>query len=107
MKETGIKTKNASLKKLKLENAVAAHWNLTSKELVKRTVERGEGIVADNGALVVDTGEFKGRSPKDKFVVYDETTRDSVWWEKVNNKFDQAVFDSLYNRVAAHLTKGA
>ena len=106
MTETDTKAKSANLKKLKLENATVAHWNLTSEELIKKTVERGEGIVADNGALVVDTGEFKGRSPKDKFVVYDETTRDSVWWEKVNNKFDETIFDSLYNRVAAHLTKG-
>src|SRR3989338_10988076 len=105
MTETGTKAKSANLKKLKLENATVAHWNLTSEELIKKTVERGEGIVADNGALVVDTGEFKGRSPKDKFVVYDDTTRGSVWWEKVNHKFDQAVFDSLYSRVATHLEK--
>lgn len=109
MKATGTKAKNAksaSLKKLKLENAAAVHWNLKPEELIKKTVERREGLVADNGALVVDTGEFKGRSPKDKFVVYDDITRDSVWWEKVNNKFDEAVFESLYSRVAEHLVKG-
>ncbi|MFA6256945.1 MAG: phosphoenolpyruvate carboxykinase (ATP) [Candidatus Paceibacterota bacterium] len=106
MKETGLKAKNANLKKLKLHNAEVAHWNLKPEELVEKTVKRGEGRVADNGAVVVDTGEFKGRSPKDKFVVYDETTRDSVWWGDVNHKFDENIFESLYERVTAHLSKG-
>ena len=105
MKEIGLKAFKASLKELKLDNVPLAHWNLSPEELIKKTVLRGEGVEADNGALVVDTGEFKGRSPKDKFVVYDETTRDSVWWGDVNHKFDEKIFESLYKRVSAHLSK--
>jgi len=50
-------------------------------ELIEECIVRGEGVLTDVGALAIDTGEFTGRSPKDKFVVYDENTKDSVWWE--------------------------
>lgn len=38
------------------------------------------GVVTDMGAVAVDTGIFTGRSPKDKFIVRDDTTRDTIWW---------------------------
>src|ERR1019366_110629 len=60
--------------------------------------------LTDTGALAVDTGEFTGRSPKDKFVVYDGITKDTIWWGDVNYKFDTEKFDNLYNRVTAYLS---
>ncbi|WP_406665630.1 phosphoenolpyruvate carboxykinase (ATP) [Gallaecimonas sp. GXIMD1310] len=39
-----------------------------------------KGVVTDLGAVAVDTGIFTGRSPKDKYIVRDDTTRDTVWW---------------------------
>jgi phosphoenolpyruvate carboxykinase (ATP) len=39
-----------------------------------------KGIVTELGAVAVDTGIFTGRSPKDKFIVKDETTKDTIWW---------------------------
>ncbi len=46
-----------------------------------------KGIVTELGAVAVDTGIFTGRSPKDKFIVNDDTTRDTMWWtsDKVKN----------------------
>ena len=104
MNEFGIKAKNASIASLGLENVSAAYWNLNAAELVEETLLRGEGVLTDTGALAVDTGEFTGRSPKDKFIVLDEKTKDTIWWGDVNFKFDATKFDVLYNRVCAYLS---
>ena len=60
------------------------HWNLTTAPLVEYTIERGEGRLTEDGALLVDTGKFTGRSVKDKFVVRDSTTEESINWGKIN-----------------------
>ena len=104
MTEFGIKSPDANLKSLGLGNVSAAYWNLTPAELVEETIMLGEGMLTDTGALAVDTGEFTGRSPKDKFVVCDAETENSVWWGDINIKFDPDKFDRLYNRVTAYLT---
>jgi phosphoenolpyruvate carboxykinase (ATP) len=70
---------------------------------VEETLDRGEGILCDNGALAIDTGEFTGRSPKDKFTVVDDISKDTIWWGDINFKFEPAKFDALYNRVTAYL----
>lgn len=104
MNEFGIKSEKASLKSLGLGNVASALWNLEPSQLVEETILRGEGELANSGALAVDTGEFTGRSPKDRFIVYDDITKDAVWWENFNIKFDADKFDALYNRVTAYLS---
>lgn len=86
-----------------LDGLSKVYWNLEPSELDRISVERNEGTFADSGALAVDTGEFTGRSPKDRFIVEDEITRDTVWWGNINIKFDSDKFDALYNRVADYL----
>lgn len=103
MNEFGYKGKNASLAPLGLSQVSAAFWNLSPAELVEETILRGEGELTDTGALAIDTGEFTGRSPKDKFIVSDEITEDTIWWSDVNLKFDDIKFETVYNRVAAYL----
>ena len=88
MNEIGIKAENASVAGLGLSNVEMAYWNLHPSELIEDCIIRGEGFLTNVGALAIDTGEFTGRSPKDKFVVYDENTKDSVWWGDVNNRFE-------------------
>ena len=60
------------------------------------------------GAVAVDTGEFTGRSPKDKYIVKDDVTRDTLWWSdqgKNDNKpIDQAVWDDLKDIVTEQLS---
>ncbi|CAN5875257.1 phosphoenolpyruvate carboxykinase (ATP) [soil metagenome] len=103
MKEFGFKGKHASLASIGLGKVEAAYWNLSPAELVEETIIRGEGVLAANGALAVDTGEFTGRSPKDKFMVYDDISKDTIWWGEINIKFEPAKFDALYNRVTSYL----
>jgi len=77
--------------------------NLTTDELVAKALERNEGRITSQGALAADTGEFTGRSPKDKFLVNDAQTADSAWWGTVNQPFEEAKFDALLNKVMKHL----
>ena len=104
MEETLYKTpKNKDLKKYKLKNG-SAHWNLDGETLQKLTVEKGMGSETENGTLCVNTGKFTGRSPKDRFLVKDEYTKDKVWWGRVNKPLAPENFDRLYNEVASYLS---
>ena len=60
------------------------HWNLTTAPLVEKAVERGEGKLTNHGALLVDTGKFTGRSVKDKYIVRDAATEDTINWGAIN-----------------------
>ncbi len=82
--------------------AGAVNVQLSPDELIQKALDRNEGVLTDNGALAADTGEFTGRSPKDKFCVYDEKTADSVWWGTINNRFEDAHFDALLEKVIQH-----
>ena len=79
------------------------HRNLSASQLVAVSLARGESKLAANGALVAYTGSRTGRSPKDKFTVQDDRTRDKVNWGRVNQPFDPAKFDALLERVIAYL----
>ena len=103
MNEYGLRPETANLEKLGLKNISTAYWNLTPAELVEETVIRGMGVLADSGAVAIDTGEFTGRSPKDRFIVCDEYTKDAVWWGDINIKFAAEDFDNLYDKVTSYL----
>ena len=77
--------------------------NLSVEELISESLQRGEGEIAANGALLVKTGKRTGRSPLDRFIVKDETTKDSVDWGEVNRPFESDAFDNLWNKVEAYL----
>ena len=67
-----------------ITTAATLHWNLTTAPLVETAVERGEGKLTSHGALLVDTGKFTGRSVKDKYIVRDAATEDTINWGKIN-----------------------
>lgn len=81
-----------------------AHWNLSPEELQRITVEKGMGVETDNGTLAINTGKFTGRSPKDRFLVKDEYTKDKVWWGRINKPISPENFDRLYDEVANYLS---
>jgi len=81
----------------------ATHWNLTPETLAEESIKNGHAVLSDKGALVIETGEFTGRSPKDKFVVKDKATENTVDWNAINIPFSAEKFDTLYNKVCDYL----
>ena len=96
--------KKISLTPYGIKNAIVK-YQLSSQELHNETIRKGQGTEANSGALAVNTGEFTGRSPKDRFIVKDDITRDSVWWSNINIPFPTHMFDALYDKVTAYLSE--
>lgn len=103
MNELGLVPKTSNLKELGLGNIDKAHWNLTPEQLTQIALDLGQGRLSDTGALVINTGEFTGRSPKDRFIVFDEKTEESVWWGDINIKFTPENFDKLHAKINDYL----
>ena len=78
-----------------IATGATVHWNLTTAPLVEKAVERGEGRLAQDGPLVVKTGQHTGRSAQDKFTVRDATTESTVWWGKSNKPMEPTHFAAL------------
>src|SRR6516164_4181208 len=77
-----------------LWNSPALKRNLETPELYEEVIRRGEGQTAEGGALVVETGRHTGRSPKDKFVVRESGTEETVWWQN-NGAMTREAFETL------------
>ena len=99
----GIRPAAADLTKLGIQ-ASAEHWNSPMTELEETVISSGMGRRASSGALAVNTGEFTGRSPKDRFIVKDEHTAETVWWGDINMPFDSGKFDGLATKMGAYLS---
>ncbi|WP_027419409.1 phosphoenolpyruvate carboxykinase (ATP) [Crocinitomix catalasitica] len=104
MNNYGKRAEDASLESIGLNNVSNSFWNLTPSELVEDTILSGQGILTDTGAIAIETGEFTGRSPQDRFIVCDSKTEDAVWWGNINKKFETSKYQALYNRMKAYLT---
>jgi phosphoenolpyruvate carboxykinase (ATP) len=76
-------------------------WNEAAWRLVQKSVARHEAKLSATGALVVETGQHTGRSPKDKYIVLDETTAHDVWWDN-NKPLSPHHFEALKNDMQAH-----
>lgn len=71
------------------------HYMMTPAELIEESIKQDMGKLADTGALCIDTGKFTGRSPKDRFIVRDTTTSDTVDWGVVNKPFEIENYEVL------------
>jgi phosphoenolpyruvate carboxykinase (ATP) len=100
----GLNTKSISLENLGIKNATI-RYQLSSNELHSKTLEKSQGIESSLGAIAINTGEFTGRSPKDRFIVKDAITAGEVWWSDINLPFDSDKFDALYTKVTTYLSE--
>ena len=97
-------TKSISLNSLGIKNATI-RYQLTANELHQETLQKKQGIESSLGAIAVNTGEFTGRSPMDRFIVKDAITKDEVWWSPINLPFEEDKFDQLYDKVVDYLSE--
>lgn len=91
------------LERLGIGNPGKIYLNLTVDELYEMIRTRGEGFIADCGAVVVNTGKHTGRSALDKFIVMDSVSKDKVNWGASNRPIESRAFDELYRRVMEYL----
>lgn len=104
MEKFDFKNPTASLKTLGIEKVKAEHWNLSPEALVQEAIRRGQGFLTDSGAIAVETGEFTGRSPQDRFIVKDEETAENIDWGAVNKPIDNRYFQQLKRKLIDYLS---
>ena len=76
---------------------------LSVPKLVEKVIERKEGQLTDKGAVVVTTGKYTGRSPKDKYIVAEDSVKDKIDWGNINQPISPTVFTQLHKKVLDYL----
>lgn len=94
-----------ALNRLGFTTTGTLNYQLDPQELIDGTLRMGEGVLNDTGALVIKTGEFTGRSPKDKFIVKDEFTEKTIHWNEFNLPIDAKYFDIVFDEIRAYLNQ--
>jgi len=89
-----------------LVNLGGVMWNPTPAALYEEFVLGGEGVIAEYGPMCAATGKYTGRSPDDKFVVEESSSKSRIWWGKVNRPVSEEMFNRLMHRVQAYLQDG-
>ena len=97
-------TKSISLNNLGI-NSSTIHYQLSSNELHSIILKKNQGKESSLGAIAINTGEFTGRSPMDRFIVKDGITKDEIWWGDINIPFSTDNFDKLYDKVVSYLSE--
>ena len=98
-----VAIRKMTLERLGLSHFGAVHENLPPARLVEAAVRRREGMLAGNGALVAKTGKRTGRSPRDRFIIEDNFTRDRVDWGAVNKPFSTTAFEAILEKATDYL----
>ncbi|WP_217651792.1 phosphoenolpyruvate carboxykinase (ATP) [Hydrococcus rivularis] len=91
------------LETLGIKNPGWVYRNIPVAQLIQHALARGEGRLASNGAFVVETGKYTGRSPQDRYIVDEPSTRDEIHWNNLNVPLYEETFDRLYRRVLAYV----
>ena len=93
-----------SAEALGLKSVGQVRRNLSYDELFAHENENNEGKVSENGTMMVDTGKFTGRSPKDKYFVQQAPSSDNIAWGNINKPVSNEIFDELYADVIEYLS---
>ncbi len=99
MQDLMTKNSRANPAHLGVEKARQFLINLPPEALIEEAIRNNEGQLTDTGALMADTGQFTGRSPKDRFIVKDETTKDTIWWGEINKPISPDNYNGLYKKM--------
>ena len=99
MKEFGLKNPDNQLQDYHIQNAKNVYWNLKPNLLIEQTLRRNQGTLTQNGTLSIKTGKFTGRSPKDRFIVIDDLTRNTVDWNNINQQIEPSSYDQLFDEI--------
>jgi phosphoenolpyruvate carboxykinase (ATP) len=86
---------------LDLSSVAKIHKNLDVETLIQHCLERDNCKLTDSGAVVAYSGEYTGRTPKDKFTVIDAAREGQIWWEN-NNRMESNLFDSIFAKMQAY-----
>jgi phosphoenolpyruvate carboxykinase (ATP) len=86
-----------------LTNLSTAYWNLPAEALYEEIAFRGEGRIANQGPVIVDTAPHTSRSAADKFIVREPGSEEHVWWGEYNRPFAPEQFDDLFSRLQGFL----
>ena len=105
MSLTTIPAPAKNLMKSFLKFSENVHYQTSPGDLVLDTLRLGEGSLSNTGALVINTGEFTGRSPKDKFTVRDEVTDQTVHWNEFNIPIEEKYYQVIYKKMIDYLDK--
>jgi len=96
---------NNGLGYIDLKGHKKAYWNLNPAELYEEAIQNREAILTKDFALRVLTGKYTGRSPNDRFIIDQDSIKDKIDWNDINQPIDESVFDNLYKKVIKHLRK--
>ena len=88
-----------------LHLADTLHYQLPPDQLIHHALRRTEGVLNDTGALVIRTGAFTGRSPKDRYIIRDEITAAAIHWNDFNQPMDEIYFNRIFSAVTARLNR--
>jgi phosphoenolpyruvate carboxykinase (ATP) len=91
------------LEELGLQSTNTIHYQLSPEELVHDTLRLNQGVLNNTGALVIKTGEFTGRSPKDKFIIKDEITENTVHWNEFNIPIEEKYYHIIHQKISNYL----
>ena len=80
-------------------NPSKIHRNLSVEKLLEAATQKNEGMITSTGSLSVKTGKYTGRSPDDRFIVFDDLTHDKVHWGKVNKQIPTETFEKLSQKM--------
>lgn len=94
---------NVGLDYLGLGDHIKVKWNLTPAELYEEALNNKEATLTSDFALRILTGKYTGRSPKDKFVVEENSIKDQIDWNSINQPIGSDIFDRLHKKVLNHL----
>ena len=103
MQHTGNQRSTVGLEQIGVVNAGTIYWNLSPARLYEEAIQRNEATMAANGPLVAYTGSHTGRSPNDKFTVQEPTTKDNIWWGKVNRPITPQQFNRIHQKMIEYV----